>query len=64
MKTEIIKSIKELVSPIIKEEKLPVRLICLSCLATQSTARVISNDNACIVCDSSIDPYNLSDVEV
>lgn len=64
MKPETVKLIKRLVSTIIKEEKLPVSLICLSCLATQPTARVISNDNACVICDSSIDPYNLSDIEV
>lgn len=44
--------------------QLPVELICLSCLATQSSKGVIENNNACVACGASIDPYNLSDIEV
>ena len=52
-------------SKIIKlDKKLPEELICLSCLATQNTLRVINNDNACVVCDNRIDPYKLSNTEV
>lgn len=46
------------------DKTLPTTLICLSCLATQSTLRVINNDNTCVVCDNPIDPYNLSKTEV
>ncbi len=58
------KIIKELIKELIKKEDLPNQIICLSCLTTQSTARIIANDNACVICDCRIDPYNLSDIEV
>lgn len=43
---------------------LPFELICLSCLTTQKTSRLISNGNACVICDNPIDPYNLRNIEV
>ena len=58
------KIIKDLIEKLIKKDKLPPEIICLSCLTTQSTSRIIANDNACVICDCRIDPYNLSDVEV
>jgi hypothetical protein len=47
-----------------KSDNLPIELICLTCLATQPTERVINNDNTCCICGANIDPYNLSDVDV
>ena len=58
------KIIKDLIKTLIKKDNLPDEIICLSCLTTQSTARIIANDDACVICDCKIDPYNLSDIEV
>tara|TARA_R110000782_G_scaffold75562_6_gene150751 strand:- start:780 stop:1040 length:261 start_codon:yes stop_codon:yes gene_type:complete len=45
-------------------KSLPKELICLSCLATQSTQGVLNRGNMCFSCESTLDPYNLSDIEV
>ena len=47
-----------------ESKNLPKQLICLSCLATQSTQGVLNRGNMCFSCESTIDPYNLSDIEV
>jgi len=47
-----------------KLNTLPSKLICLSCLATQSTQGVLNRGNICFSCEEAIDPYNLSDIEV
>jgi hypothetical protein len=47
-----------------KTERQAIELICLSCLSTQSTAKLIKNDKCCVVCGLPINPDNLSDIEV
>ena len=47
-----------------QDYNLPSELICLSCLATQSTVGVIKRGNSCFSCENTINPYNLSDIEV
>mgnify|MGYP003636331671 CR=1 FL=1 len=47
-----------------KIERLAIELVCISCLSTQSTARVIKNDKCCVVCGLTMNPDNLSDIEV
>lgn len=46
-----------------KDKKPPTEVICLSCLATQSTHGVINRGNSCFSCENTIDPFNLSDIE-
>ena len=56
--------VKKVVGRWVKRKEPPKEIICLSCLTTQSTSKIIDNDNACVVCDCKIDPFNLSDIEV
>jgi hypothetical protein len=56
------KTVKKINTPI--DKALPTEVICLSCLTTQSTRGVINRGNSCFSCENTIDPYNLSDIEV